>query len=83
MLIAQFERIGRKAGKVFEMPATINKISLSFRNVLHTRERIGHIDRMLELTRTLGYPYFVWNDRVYAVGKTAYTDTGLTISDVL
>jgi len=62
------------------MAATIN---LSFRDVLHTRERIGHIDRMLELAQTLGYPYFIWNDRVYKTGKADYTDTGLTVADVL
>lgn len=63
------------------MEATINQ--LSFRDVLHTRERVGHIDRMLELAQTLGYPYFLWNGRVYQAGKTTYTETSLTISDVL
>lgn len=63
------------------MAATINQ--LSFRDVLHTRAHVGHIDRMLELAQTLGYPYFLWNDRVYQAGKTTYTETGLTASDVL
>lgn len=64
------------------MQSTIQQ--LSFRDVLHSRgERLGHIDRMRDLARTLGYPYFLWNDRVYATDRADYVDTGLTVSNVL
>lgn len=63
------------------MEATINQ--LSFRDVLHTRERIGSIHRMVEMAQALGYPYILWNDRVYKVDKTVHTDTGLTVCDVV
>lgn len=57
---------------------------LSFRDVLHTRERLGHIDRIYELAKQLGYPYFLWNDRVFKLGaESRYVDTGLTVSDVV
>ena len=66
-------------GNVIETTAT----QLSFRDVLYTRERIGHITRMHELATTLGYPYFIWNDRVYSVGAAGFSDSGLTIGNVL
>lgn len=55
---------------------------LSFRDVLHARRHIGYIGQMYEFAQTLGYPYFMWNDRIYKVGKAYFTDTGLTLDDV-
>lgn len=63
------------------MPGNLQQ--LSFRDVLHTRERIGHILRMLDFAKELGYPYFVWNDRVYKVENDHYVDTGLLATAVV
>lgn len=56
---------------------------LSYRDVLHTRERIGHINLMLTLAKQLGYPYFIWNDRVYHISSGLYHNTDLTIANVI
>lgn len=60
----------------------ITIIQLSYRDVLHTREHIGHIDRMRDLAHTLGYPYFLWNSCVYKVVGPHYEDTGLTYENL-
>lgn len=63
------------------MTTVINQIS--FRDVLHARANIGHINKMFDLAKTLGYPYFIWNERVYKAGDESYNDTGLMLSNVL
>lgn len=55
----------------------------SYRDVLHTRGNIGHIDKMAQLARELGYPYFLWNDRLFKVSDDEVIDTGYTVANVL
>ena len=55
---------------------------LSYRHVLHTSEHLGHIDVMHDLARQLGYPCFLWNDRVYRVTESHYEETSLTRANV-
>lgn len=55
----------------------------SYRSVLHSENRIGHIDKMASFARELGYPYFLWNDRLFSVGDKEYIDTGYTVKDIL
>lgn len=62
--------------------------TLSFRDVLHARQRIGHIRFMFELAKQLGYPFFIWADRVYKIeipsnsAEAGFSDSGFTIADV-
>lgn len=69
-----------RVGTAAEAPAKVRQ--LTYRDVLHTRERLGHVDVILGLAMALGYPYFLWNGRVYEVRSEGYADTGLTQDDV-
>lgn len=60
---------------------------LSYKDVLHPRTQLGHIDRMFAHATALGYPYFLWNSRVYEVvinrAVVGYQLTALTAADVV
>lgn len=57
---------------------------LSYRDVLQDRSgTLKHIDRMGEIAGELGYPMFVWNERVYALKGSSWVDTTLLQEDVL
>lgn len=59
--------------------------TLSYKDVLTCKAWLGDIAKMYDYAVALGYPYFLWNDRVYQVmiGERNVTDTGLTVENVL
>ena len=60
----------------------------TWKNTIHNDARnFGHISELSEIAYRLGYPYILWNDRVYKVhadnlGYAWEHDTGLTIKDI-
>ena len=56
---------------------------LLFRDVLVARSWIGHIDRMLQYAVELGYPYFLWNGKIYElVREGGFVPTNYLLEDV-
>ena len=58
----------------------------TWRNTLNYNYKYwGHISKFWEtLVVPSGYPFFLWNDRIYEVNsdRTNYNDTNLTIHDL-
>jgi hypothetical protein len=54
----------------------------SYRDVLQAKNHLGHIVKLAELAKQLGYEYILWNDRVYFVGGEYCLDTGITAASV-
>jgi len=42
----------------------------------------GHISTFAEVGKKAGYPFILWNDRIYALIDNRAEDTGLTIADL-
>lgn len=58
---------------------------LTWKNVMYPHAWIGHISEMQELAKSVGYPYFLWNDSVYKTGlvfDNVPTKTNFTKEDV-
>ena len=66
-----------------DLTQDVKRQHLSFREVLHTSNWLGHITKIHELALTLGYPYFIWNGRVYKGDKAGFTETGLTTENII
>lgn len=67
----------------FEVPAWP-----TWMNTIHNRARnYGHIDDFSHMANALGYPFILWNDRVYFIhtgpgGHEWASDTGWDVEDV-
>lgn len=48
-------------------------------NTLRCLKWHGHIDRIMHAAEGVGYPFFVWNDRIYRTADGH--DTGLVVKD--
>lgn len=63
-------------------------VDVSWRNVLNNHKHaINHISDMAQTAFLLGYPFMLWNGRVYAIPVVDYTDydiidTAYTESDI-
>ena len=55
---------------------------LTYQEVLIDRGRTGWIGTLFEIARKLGYPYFMWNDRIYKIEKDWYAETELTVKNI-
>ncbi len=58
-----------------------------WRNTLQKNTAFGHILDLVEIASELGYPYILWNQRIYSVyqdedGNINAVDTDLNIDDL-
>ena len=59
--------------KTFEVNE--KKVDVSWRNILvNKKHAINHISDMAQTALLLGYPFMLWNGRIYAIPVVDYTD---------
>lgn len=59
--------------KTFEVNE--KKVDISWRNILvNKKHSINNISDMAQTALLLGYPFMLWNGRIYAIPVVDYTD---------